>query len=657
MIRRSVCVLSVVAIFVAFAAQSAGQSRSRSASAPVQACGSGSWIAGTVEICDGRLVYRDYVYDDYGADESDPTAPTTAPLARPAGDERYPEGQESTADIVDVVLDIRRDTLVARFEMNALYDAGSTLVGLAIDTDNDKSTGGGEWDGFDVSSEGWDELYKFGRGDTRKNLITGRAPVPEGSTWRVQAVAAQKDGNVMNVAFRGTDETTSTGAWWEDKQAAALRSGDITEFGHVVEVGDLTGDVTKRQEIGPGFYQRVYVSDYTLRTGEGMSYNSKFGRHGDTGSVCEQEFNFFGRYQPYGLYVPDNPGPHGMQLALHGCSANQSSLVDQPGMQQVMGEEYDRVIVVPLGRGPFGYYSDISERDVLDVMSDVQRNYPIDRDRVYAGGYSMGGYGAFRLAMAYPHRFAGLISWVGFTGDCFNGTVLQKERRCKSGGIGNVLNWVRNLAHVPSALLYAGADELVHTPSHQAMATKFRNRNSPYIYYFHPAAEHFTLALADDWRKEAEWTQQFTRVKNPARVKYRTHKWFWSPKYDIRHDRAYWVRRIRPRESKRMNLTVFSRACDWTNARKQEGVDAGPEPVPWEADLRTITGTKAGARESLVTARLRNIRSLKIDARASCIAGKRFRYVIDSDGASLVRLSDGRTIRAQNGTTKGVLKR
>src|SRR5262249_36727805 len=30
-------------------------------------CGSGSWIAGTVELCAGELVYRDYVYDDYGA--------------------------------------------------------------------------------------------------------------------------------------------------------------------------------------------------------------------------------------------------------------------------------------------------------------------------------------------------------------------------------------------------------------------------------------------------------------------------------------------------------------------------------------------------------------------------------------------------------------
>jgi hypothetical protein len=39
---------------------------------------------------------------------------------------------------------------------------------------------------------------------------------------RSRALAAQADGTVMDVAFR-TDET---GAWWEQKQAAALAAGD-----------------------------------------------------------------------------------------------------------------------------------------------------------------------------------------------------------------------------------------------------------------------------------------------------------------------------------------------------------------------------------------------------------------------------------------------
>src|SRR5258708_37511175 len=30
-------------------------------------CGQGSWVAGTVDLCNGELVYRDYVYDNFGA--------------------------------------------------------------------------------------------------------------------------------------------------------------------------------------------------------------------------------------------------------------------------------------------------------------------------------------------------------------------------------------------------------------------------------------------------------------------------------------------------------------------------------------------------------------------------------------------------------------
>ena len=35
---------------------------------PPLSCERDSWVAGTVELCDGALIYRDYIYDDYGAD-------------------------------------------------------------------------------------------------------------------------------------------------------------------------------------------------------------------------------------------------------------------------------------------------------------------------------------------------------------------------------------------------------------------------------------------------------------------------------------------------------------------------------------------------------------------------------------------------------------
>ncbi|MGK4456003.1 hypothetical protein, partial [Klebsiella pneumoniae] len=76
---------------------------------------------------------------------------------------------------------------------------------IAIDTDNDAATGGGAWSPLKIASRGWDVLEVFSQGDAESNRIIGRLPLPTGDTWRVQAAVAQKNGTVMNVAFRGVD--------------------------------------------------------------------------------------------------------------------------------------------------------------------------------------------------------------------------------------------------------------------------------------------------------------------------------------------------------------------------------------------------------------------------------------------------------------------
>src|SRR5437588_10261320 len=48
-------------------------------------CSEHSWVGGTTEWCDGALVYRDYVYDDDGADTR-PGSPHGTSLSRANGD-------------------------------------------------------------------------------------------------------------------------------------------------------------------------------------------------------------------------------------------------------------------------------------------------------------------------------------------------------------------------------------------------------------------------------------------------------------------------------------------------------------------------------------------------------------------------------------------
>lgn len=668
-------------------------------------CGKSSWVAGITELCGGHLVYRDYIYDDYGADlgiisppgvllnlstrPPSPGATQPANLSPSAGDQTYPEGAGNTADLVRLELWIEDDQLLIEFELNTLFEPGQTTAVLAIDTDNNEETGGGDWPGLGIRSTGWELQESFTIGDPETNLITGRIPLPEGDVWRLQAVLAQADGTVMNVAFRGPDEVSGAvpalstgfsyydpakGGWWEDRQAAALAAGDISEFGYVVQLADLRKGVTRAAEVGPGLHERVYTSAYTVGAGEGVSMEGEPGIHGDSGSLCEQYFHFLGKYQPYAIYIPSGQGPHSLQLQLHGCGDNHASQMNEPGFQARFGDGPNRIIVSPLGRGPQGYFHHLAERDWLDVLNDSVDAYDVDEDQLFVSGTSMGGYGALRAAALYPDRFAGLINWVGFTGNVLNtsspGNVPAELLQAmsdspsnstgsspNSGGDINVIDFVQNLRHVPSVHLYSSADELVHVHTGLAMIMAFDAAELEHHSYMHTPAEHLTYVFLDDWQKEANYILGRKLKKNPARVTYKADSISEAPEYGIFHDRAYWVSDIRERVEGVSEVDLTSQGCGRDYPVFSAGYDAGigPAPLTWVRAFRDLGGAEPGLRLNRLEGRLDNVASLSIDVIASCLTTGTA-YMIETDGPVAVSLSDGRVLNLRGaGVHEGVI--
>jgi pimeloyl-ACP methyl ester carboxylesterase len=659
---RHLC-LSVLAVFVV------GGFGAAAASGASAGCSEQSWVAGTVDLCSGTLVYRDYVYDDYGADTGEPVASSTGPLARPTGDVRY-ERDVNSADLVALRLRIKGNRLEASFELNTLRSADSTVAALAIDTDDNRATtdgasGSKAWGSLGVSSAGWDVLALFDRGDPETNRIEGSIPLPAGSRWRVQAVTAVKGGPVMNVAFRGADEK---GRWWEDLQAAALapiplgKGGDISSFGHQVDVADMRTRVTRPAEVGPGLHERVYESRYTASDvtpagvepawpSEGMSYEGLQVRD----AVFPQLIHFYGKYQPYGVYLPSRPGPHGVQLILHANWSNHLSLLANAGLRRRLGEEVNRIIVAPLGRGASGWYSGLSERDVLDVLDDVETTYDVDRDRIFGGGYSMGGYGTFRLVALHPDRFAGWITWVApVDGDCLVGTETNSCPYFATDA--SIPDLVGNFRHVPGAMLYAGADWGVLVNQAAVIADAFRSHDFPYVFYMHPLAEHLTFSVTDDWRKEAAYTAALERQKRPARVTFRTDPRFGNGKLGLAHDRAYWVSQIAGREGGYRDVDLRTLGCGGTIAETAPALGAGIDPVPWVSESRQVIGVSPVEQANRIDGTLSNVASLMIDVEAACLASAPLAYRIATDGAATLRFTDGRVLELPSaGTHEGVL--
>jgi len=678
-LRIALALLGVGAVALALPAQAGPQTvAAGTPRAPgwVQPCGGTSWFAGSTDVCNGSLIYRDYVNDDEGADtggvgyDAQGTSSAFGTLAAPAGDQRYPANDTGTADLVSLKLTRVGGRVEVVAEVAALRHPGSTVLALAVDTDGNPRTGGGTWPGLAVRSTGWDAMYKITTGDPETHLLRGSFPLPKAARWRVQAATAQAaTGTVMNVAFRGVDEQAAykldytnrspyppsgQGAWFEDRQAAALKSGDISAFGYTVATADLRPGVQRLQHIAPGLHERVYTSQYSL--GQGMSYAGIPGR-GDGGTAkgfFAQSYNLLGRYQPYGVYLPKAPGRLGLQMEWHGSNQGIVAQINQQGMQQRFGEDLHRALVVPEARGPNGYGADLSERDLLDVMADAQRTFGTDPARTFSSGYSQGGYLAFRMAMLYPDRFAGFTSWVGFTGDDANGTPVQGTVGVTAGAVGNMINYVGNLRHVPGSMLYSGADELVQVPSSTAMQRAFAATDDTYTWYLHPAADHFTYALADDWAKEAAISRGELLAARPARVSFRTDALLDAPQYGIRHDRAYWVSQLRGAHAGPLSVDLTSHGCGVDVPVLATGHGAGLSPVPWVSIAQQPTGSRRLPAAQLLEGTLTGVGSATLNLGGACLRpGAAYR--LTSNVPAELHLSDGRTVHLPAGTTTGTL--
>ena len=120
-----------------------------------------------------------------------------------------------------------------------------------------------------------------------------------------------------------------------------------------------------------------------------------------------------GELQPYRVYVPANYDPaksYPLVVALHGMGGDEGSFFTaySNGIIKREAEARGYIIVCPKGRAPASMYLGSAERDVIDVIGEMKRDFTIDPDRIYLMGHSMGGYGTWSVAANHPDLFAAL---------------------------------------------------------------------------------------------------------------------------------------------------------------------------------------------------------------------------------------------------------
>lgn len=231
--------------------------------------------------------------------------------------------------------------------------------------------------------------------------------------------------------------------------------------------------------------------------------------------------------QPYVLYVPPNLDPsrtYPLVISLHAeDSTPQVCLLRLFGQNSRLadgslaplrffrGRDVDYIVACPLARGTMGYQG-IAERDVYDVLADVKRRLPVDEDRVYLTGVSMGGAGALRLALTRPDVWAAvaLIAPTAVEG-------LEPL-------VGNALN-------LPVRLYQGTLDPLVPAESSRLWQRRLLDVGVATDYFEYPTGRHNAWDYAYKDGAIFEWFAQFRRNRFPERVRLVTTSYQYGSAY------------------------------------------------------------------------------------------------------------------------------
>lgn len=120
--------------------------------------------------------------------------------------------------------------------------------------------------------------------------------------------------------------------------------------------------------------------------------------------------------------------------------------------------------------------------DVLrDLLADIQARYTVDASRIYLTGLSMGGFGAWHMAVEYPDLFAAVAPICG-------------------GGVWayGMPERVRDIKHVPVWAFHGAKDAVVPVESSQVMVDALEAAGGDVRFTIYPEAEHDSWTAAYD---------------------------------------------------------------------------------------------------------------------------------------------------------------
>ena len=481
----------------------------------------------------------------------------------------------------------------------------------------------------------------------------------------------------LDEVFPEYDSIPAAGVWFEAEQSRRLAAGSTGDFHADIDFRRLAKKhYLKPHRASPRTRARILSS--RLRLGEGV----------EPGTFPK----YRGRLQPYLITVPpsyrendrdrvplnkvdpgkipgdlDRTGSVPLTFTLHSLGGNHAQyLTYSPNQLRQFGIQRENIVVSPLARGTDGWYTDEAEVDVFEVWADVAFRYKLDPERTYPSGYSMGGYGTYKLGVQYPDLWARAFTTVGPPGE----GIWVPPAPPSGGAETNTNPLLENVRWIPYMNWAEVTDQLVPYTGVRAQHERFDRlglRNQ--LWSFTPG-EHFTLAILDQWGPARDFLGNAKRVRDPSRVDYGFFPDADRPGLGLVHDHAYWVSDLVAR-----NLSgdpASDPARGFISARSLAFGEGDPpaEPltpgtVPGLNGLNTIEGTEWGPippapKRNALEVEVENLASGRIDGtRARLDPASELTVSVESDGRGtlLVALPGlGGTVNGPGALTAGGLE-
>ena len=190
----------------------------------------------------------------------------------------------------------------------------------------------------------------------------------------------------------------------------------------------------------------------------------------------------------YLLYLPKEYGKDKakrwpLMLFLHGAGERGSDVqkvkVHGPPKLVAQGKDLPFILVSP--QCPQDQWW--SPETLGALLDEIEKKYAVDQDRVYVTGLSMGGFGTWNLAAAFPNRFAAIAPICG----------------------GGAPRTTRQFRHVPAWVFHGAKDEVVPLRESELMVDALKAAGGNVRFTVYPEAGHDSWTEAYNTPELYEW--------------------------------------------------------------------------------------------------------------------------------------------------------